>query len=88
MPIPLQRNSKYHQGYFRARNPEKLIGHDIPMYRSGIELKFFKWLDNNDKILRWSSESVQIPYRDTAQKKNRLYFVDAYVEILEGDTIK
>jgi 1,4-alpha-glucan branching enzyme len=88
MPLPIQRNSKFKQGYFHPRNIHKLIGHDVPAYRSGIELEFMKWCDNNEKVIKWGSECVQVPYRDTAQRKNRLYFVDNYVEILEGDTIK
>lgn len=88
MPLPLQRNSKFKQGFYHAKNPEKLIGHDIPAYRSGIELEFMKWCDHNDKVIKWGSECVKVPYRDTAQRKDRLYFVDNYVEILEGNVVK
>ena len=88
MPLPLQRNSKYHQGYYKCRNPDKLIGHDVPMYRSGIELEFMKFCDTNSKVIRWGSESVVVPYFDPVKKTNRQYFTDNYVEILEGDIIK
>jgi hypothetical protein len=88
MSLPLQKNSKYRQGYYKCRNIEKLIGHDVPMYRSGIELEFMKFCDTNPKVVRWGSENYQVPYYDPIKRKNRLYFVDNYVEILEGNIVK
>jgi 1,4-alpha-glucan branching enzyme len=85
---PSPRNSKFKQGYYHPKNIEKLIGHDIPMYRSGIELEFMRWLDSNDKVVRWSSEGVTLQYYDPMKKRQRTYFTDNYVEIQEGDSIK
>jgi 1,4-alpha-glucan branching enzyme len=88
MAPPLKRNFKYKQGYFHPENIEKYIGYDIPIYRSGIELDFMRWCDKNTKVKRWGSENIQIPYYDPVKKKNRLYFVDNYVEIYEGNILK
>jgi len=88
MSLGLQRNKKYNQGYYHPKNPEKLIGYDVPIYRSGIELEFMKWLDFNEKVVRWSSEGVTVKYYDPIKKKNRLYFTDNYVEILENGNLK
>lgn len=88
MSLGLNKNPKFRQGYYRLRNPSKYIGKEVPIYRSGIELKFFNWVDGNDNVLEWVSEGIKIPYYDSVQKKNRLYYTDAYVKIKEGDKIK
>lgn len=86
--LPLKRNNKYHQGYYNPINPKKYIGKGDIIYRSGLELKFMLWCDKTDTIKRWSSETITVPYYDSVQKKNRLYYVDNFVEIQEGDNIK
>lgn len=82
------KNPKFYQGFFAPKNPQKYIGKNQIIYRSGLELKFFRFCDNNPNVLEWSSEEIKIPYWDTLQKKNRTYFVDAYVKIKEGEITK
>jgi hypothetical protein len=86
--LTLNRNLKYHQGYYNPLFPNKYIGNGPIIFRSGLELKFMRWCDKTDTILKWSSESIAIPYFDTIQKKNRKYYADNFVEILEGVNIK
>lgn len=86
--LGLKKNPKYYQGFYNPIFPEKYIGKGDIIYRSGLELKFMKWCDKTDTILKWSSESIAIPYWDSVQKKNRKYFVDNFVEIQEGEIIK
>lgn len=88
MGLPLKKDKRYNQGYYKPINPNKYIGNSIPIYRSGIELKFMRWCDLNENILKWSSESIVIPYYDDIKKKNRSYYVDNFVEIREGSSIK
>lgn len=88
MSLPLKRDSRFHQGYYKPKNPEKYIGREIPIFRSSIELKFFHFCDDNPNIIKWSSENVQIPYFDTITNKWRKYYVDNFVEIKEGNNIK
>lgn len=88
MGLPLIRNPKFKQGYFSPQYPEKYIGNEIPIYRSGIELKFFKFLDKNPNVIRWNSEGIVIPYYDKVRSKWRKYYVDNYVEIMEGTVLK
>jgi 2,3-bisphosphoglycerate-independent phosphoglycerate mutase len=84
-----KRNKKFYQGFYKPKSPEKYIGKlDNIIYRSGLELKFFRWADNSSNVLEWASEEIKIPYYDPATKKNRNYFVDAYVKIKEGEIIK
>lgn len=85
--LPLKRNKKYRQGYFLPRNPDKLLGREPIIYRSGLELTFFKFLDSNPNVLKWSSESVVIDYIGI-DGENHKYYVDNVVVIKEGDTIK
>lgn len=86
--LGLKKNPKYKQGYYNPSHPEKYIGKGDIIYRSGLELKFMLWCDKTDTILRWSSESIIIPYYDSVQKKNRKYYIDNFVEIQEGSNIK
>ena len=82
------KNPKFRQGYYKCANPKKYIGSGPIVYRSGLELKFMLWCDKTPTIQRWSSESVIIPYYDPVKKCQRKYYVDNYVEILEGDKLK
>lgn len=88
MSLGLKRNPKFHQGFFNPKNPDKYVGREIPIYRSGIELKFFQFCDDNANVLKWSSENIIIPYYDPVQKKVRKYYVDNFVEIKEGNEVK
>lgn len=61
MSFGLVRNPKFYQGYYKPSNPEKYAGRELPIYRSGIEWKFFKFCDTNPNITKWISEGVIIP---------------------------
>lgn len=87
MPLPLKRDSRFHQGYYKPINKNKFMG-DVAIYRSSLERKFFHFCDNNPNVIKWGSECIKIPYFDSIQKKNRTYFVDNYVVIKEGDILK
>lgn len=74
------RRGRVRQGYFIPQNPEKYDG-DVTkiIYRSGWEYKFLKFCDDNDKILKYSSEPVGIRYWNPVNNKTSTYWVDAYV---------
>jgi|TARA_R110002110_G_scaffold248495_5_gene464682 hypothetical protein len=86
--LGLKRNPKFKQGYYKPIDPSKVIGNTPIIYRSGIELKFFRFLDTNPNVIKWMSEPFAIPYYDSVQRKQRRYYVDNYVEILEGKILK
>lgn len=67
---------KFIQGVYTVENIQKYVGKNEPRYRSGWELMFFKYLDNNPAILQWASESVTIPYRNPLTGKNTIYVPD------------
>jgi hypothetical protein len=71
--------AKFAQGYYEVKNPEKYIGKGRPKYRSGWEMTFFMFCDNNDKVLNWASESIQIPYRNPITGKQTIYIPDVFI---------
>ena len=75
---------KYHKGKFTPENPVKYAGNlDQIIYRSGYEKALMHWLDRNPNVLKWSSESVCIPYTIQTENKTRRYFPDFLIEILD-----
>jgi hypothetical protein len=72
---------EFKSGVYRPKNSNKLIGADKCIYRSSWELKAFKFLDKNPKVLRWSSERVIIPYKSRIDNKLHRYYVDLFAEI-------
>lgn len=71
--------SKYAQGFFVPKNPEKYVGTGNIRYRSSWEMVFCQFCDNNPKVLQWASESVQIPYRNPLTGKQTIYVPDFLV---------
>jgi hypothetical protein len=83
-----KKNRNYVQGIYKPKNPKKYIG-STPIYRSMLELKAFRYLDNNPNVLSWGSESVVIPYESPADGKIHRYFVDLVAKLHSKDgTIK
>ena len=76
LPKP-SRHSRYKQGFFRPKNPNKYVG-DIRniIYRSSWELKFLIWCDDNPGILKYSSEETVIPYVSPVDGRYHRYFID------------
>jgi hypothetical protein len=71
-----KRTSKFKQGIFKPRNPDKYTGSHPILYRSSYELQTMRWLDSNNNVLSWGSESVVIPYQNPLTGKVSRYFVD------------
>jgi hypothetical protein len=57
----------------------KYVGNKKPIYRSGWELTFMMFLDNNDNIIQWASEPLRIPYRNPLTGKATNYVPDFLV---------
>lgn len=76
----------YRQGYFIPKNPDKYTGDSTQIiYRSSWEFKFMELCDNTDKILKWGSESVSIPYFNPILKKECTYWIDCYMATRNQD---
>lgn len=80
--------SPYKQGFFNPENPDKYTGTQPIVYRSGLELSFFRWCDRNDKVLTWGSESVVIPYQSPKDGKLHRYFVDGVLTLATAEGVK
>ena len=80
-------SSKYRQGIFTPINKDKFMG-STATYRSGLELKFMRFCDNNINVLKWGSENVIVPYISPLDGRVHKYYVDNFVVIKEGSQIK
>ena len=62
---------KWRQGIFVPKNQDKFIGTKAT-YRSGLELKFFRFCDDSSNVLKWGSENVVVPYRSPLDNGKQL----------------
>lgn len=89
--IPAKNKSRFTQGHFIPKNPEKYVG-DINKIRvmSSYELEVHEFLDNNVNVIRWSSETIAIPYIKPTDGRLHKYLPDYYVEFRNsaGDIIR
>jgi hypothetical protein len=77
--------SRFRQGVYTVKNPSKYVGRNTPRYRSGWELTFMMFLDSNDNVLQWASESISIPYRNPLTGKNSMYVPDFFITYRSRD---
>lgn len=71
--------SKYSQGRFIPKNPQKLIGKAEVTFRSSWELTVMNFLDNHPNVIQWASESISIPYTNPLTGQPRKYIPDFMV---------
>lgn len=75
MSLGLNRNKRYRQGYYYPKNASKFIG-EKAIYRSGLELQYFKFLDENPNCIKWNSEGITVPYFWQGDNKWHTYYID------------
>jgi hypothetical protein len=76
-----RKNSRYSQGYFMPKNPEKYRGDATQIiYRSGWEHRFLKFCDDNPMVLEYSSEPVGIDYWNSVDKRQAKYWIDGWMK--------
>ena len=83
-----RKKSRYHQGYIPIDQCKKLFGSvkDEPIiYRSGLELQFIQFCENNPKITKWASEPISIPYFSRLKDKESHYYPDYIIENYKGE---
>jgi hypothetical protein len=68
--------SKYAQGKFQMKFPDKYVGNKTPTYRSSWEFVFMQFCDNNPAILQWASEAIHVNYRNPLTGKATIYVPD------------
>lgn len=88
-----KRYKKPKQGYYKLNFPERfkmpvdsfmkstkvIDGNLCVQYKSGLELKAFKYCDHNPKIKEWSLEPFHIPYMSPVDGKAHRYFPDIWI---------
>ena len=77
--------SKYAQGKYQIKNPEKYVGRHSPTYRSSWEFAFCNFCDNNPAIIQWASEAISIPYRNPVTGKNTIYVPDFFIVYMDAN---
>ena len=80
--------NKYKQGVYVLQNIDKYIGITPILYRSSWEFAFCRFCDMNDKIVKWSCESLEIPYKisnDSGKIETHRYYPDFYVEMINPE---
>ena len=81
--------TRFAQGLFTPRNPAKYVGNRTPRYRSGWEFAFMQFCDNNEHVLQWASEAINIPYRNPLTGKQTIYVPDFLITYRTRDnTVK
>lgn len=80
--------SKFAQGKYLIKNPEKYIGKKSPTYRSSWEFTFCSFCDNNPAVINWASEAIQIPYFNPVSGKNTIYVPDFLIVYIDASQKK
>lgn len=80
--------SKYAQGKYQIKNPEKYTGRKQPTYRSSWEFTFCTFCDNNPAVLQWASEPFMVPYRNPLTGKNTIYVPDFLIIYIDKNQQK
>jgi len=71
--------SRFAQGKFTPKNPEKYVGGKSPTYRSSWEFAFMKFCDEHPSVEKWASEAIRIPYKNPLTGKFTTYVPDFFV---------
>jgi hypothetical protein len=71
---------------YNPKNKSKYVGKlDNIICRSLWERRFCRYLDENQKVLRWSSEELAIPYVSPIDNKIHRYYPDFLIEVINKD---
>lgn len=80
--------NKFLQGKYSVRNPSKYKGNHLNViFRSSWENKLCRWLDTNANVIKWSSETVIVPYVSPKDDRIHRYFIDFYAEIYDNKKV-
>ena len=78
--------SKYAQGLFQLKNPEKYVGKKVPTYRSSWEHAVMRMCDNNPSIIQWASEAIHVNYQNPLTGKSTIYVPDFFVVFVDANS--
>ena len=81
----MSKHKEFKKGPYNIKNPRKYLGKTLPFCRSSWEFSFCAHCDNSPSVAKWASECFAIKYYDPVQHKVRRYFIDFYMETINGD---
>lgn len=86
----LSNDSHYLQGIYKPINPDKYSGRmDNIVYRSGLELKWFRFFDLNPYIINWACEEFVVGYINPLDNEQHKYFIDVFIRYrTKNDEVK
>jgi hypothetical protein len=68
-------------------NPQKYVGDpNNIVFRSNLERRFFKRIDNDPRFTKFASEEFFIPYISPVDGRVHRYFVDIVVKTIDNKT--
>ena len=76
--------SAYHQSYYSVINTDKYIGKYPIICRSGMEKKFCMYLDNNNLVKFWKSESFCLKYKSIVDNRIHNYYPDFLISMVDS----
>lgn len=80
--------AKTYKGKYRIKKPEKYMGDPKNVtYRSLWERQAFRWCEDRDDIVGWSSEETVVPYVCPTDKRAHRYFIDLKIKFKNGRTV-
>ena len=85
-----RKNGFYKQGIVDPKSCHKYADScksDPIIYRSGLELQFIQYCENNSNIIKWASEPIKIPYYSRLDKKECNYYPDYILENKKGNKV-
>lgn len=85
-PSVTSKRGKPRKSMYVAKNPQKYVGDvkDI-VCRSSWEVRLCHWMDVNDSVLQWSSETIIIPYTSAHDGRRHRYYPDFWCRIAQRD---
>ena len=79
---------KTYKGKYKIKKPEKYMGDPKNVtYRSLWERQAFRWCEDRDDIVAWSSEETVVPYVCPTDKRAHRYFIDLKIKFKNGRTV-
>lgn len=76
----------FRQGYYEVKNPHKYEGDTAKVrFMSSWEYETHTFMDCNERVLRWSSECIAIPYLKPTDGRVHRYYPDYWVEYVNRD---
>lgn len=75
--------SKWQQGKFKPKNPEKCLNKDSLTYRSSWELIVMSKCDLHPCVLKWGSEIIKIPYINPLTNTQKMYIPDFFIQYID-----